>query len=112
VCDCQIPHQSLLELVRTVGHIHSKFRGACTTGDIRRLLDIVGPLALYPGEEERRISPLQKKVLKVIEKLVIPPPVPAFWTFRSSHTRYRTHGTHVQFSCRSPTRSTRWCSSS
>ena len=70
VCDCQIPHQSLLELVRTVGHIHSKFRGACTTGDIRRLLDIVGPLALYPGEEERRISPLQKKVLKVIEKLV------------------------------------------
>lgn len=65
-----IPHQSLLELVRTVGHVHSKFRGACTTGDIRRLLGIVGPLALYPGEEERRISPLQKKVLKVIEKLL------------------------------------------
>lgn len=100
-----------------MGHIHSKFRGACTTGDIRRLLDIVGPLALYPGEEERRISPLQKKVLKVIEKLVIPPSTPyrsvaAFLTFHSSHTRHCTHGTHVHFSCRSPTRSTRWCSSS
>ncbi len=61
VCDCQIPHQSLLELVRTVGHIHSKFRGACTTGDIRRLLDIVGPLALYPGEEERNTPGLERR---------------------------------------------------
>jgi len=35
-----------------------------------RILGILEPLALYPGEEKMRISPLQKKVLSVIKKLV------------------------------------------
>jgi hypothetical protein len=65
-----VPQQSLLELVRTVSHIHSKFRAACTTADVKLLLEIIQSLALYPGEDDRRITPLQKKVLKVIEHLV------------------------------------------